>query len=82
MPEYAHLFRFFRPAQDPVVRDVAPEQKPAVTEPNRTFPPTRAGIQALDRRIEADHLAEPGIDHFYPRIRIMDDSSALFCKSD
>src|SRR4029453_17782566 len=68
--EHRHLAALFGPAQDPVVRNVAPEQITTVAEPYRPFCPAAAGLQSLDRRCGNAVLREARIDDFDTRIGI------------
>ena len=58
------------PLQDPVVRNVAPQQVAAVAEPDRPFRPAQAGREAFDLRRVDPVLGEGGIEDLDSRIRI------------
>lgn len=65
-----HLPRFFQPAQHPVIRNIAPEQKTAVAKPDRPLRPTRPGPQTLQSRAAQHIPLEARIEHLNSRVGI------------
>src|SRR5580692_2744440 len=70
LAEGADVARRFVPAQDAVVRDIAPQQIAAVAEPDRPLRPARALIQTLDGSGSKDQRLEARIEHTDGRIGI------------
>src|SRR5438874_13061361 len=63
LAEDADLAGFLVPFEDPVVGDVAPQQTPQVTDPDRAFAPPAAGVKPLDRGIHRrPNRLEPRIE--------------------
>src|SRR5262245_32106116 len=62
--------RLFAPPQDPVVRDVAPEQVSAVAEPDGTFGPAATRVQPLDCRCRNAVFREACVENLDTRIGI------------
>jgi len=62
LAEDADFSSVFEPAQDAIVGNVAPQQIPAVTEPNRAFGPAASGVEALDDSIGGDELRKARIE--------------------
>ena len=58
------------PAQDAVVRDVAPQQAAPVAHPHRAFAPARASIELFDARESEAIFGEAWIEMLDVRVRI------------
>src|SRR5262249_26975077 len=66
----AYGARLFFPFHDPVVRNVAPQEKAPISEPHWPFRPPEARRQPLDGGQIEPILRKAGIQHLHQRIRI------------
>src|SRR5690348_17794654 len=66
LPEDADLSGFLLPFQDAVIRDIAPQKRAELAEPDRAFAPAAAGIKPFDRGIHR------GLDRVKPRVECDD----------